>query len=602
MVNYNIFSELSKDLAEFDEKKINIVNPKDSNDIRFGRKSESGYQFSQKEALETIDMMYNSKYKTGVNDREGQRKTYMNIVKFYSEVSRMQTDMDIKDFVFIPDSYQDIDKVTLLKQQFKVWSRENEYGQIINDLNTDYSKYGTCVAKRVGDTIERVRLHDLKNTQNAKTLKEAMIKGFVIQEHEYNQYELDKYTEWDTEGIKLDHDEVVKCYERYSLVPRSVIDEFNGEESKDEELVLAMQILAPEVHKEGETPNGTILYIEEIDEDDFPYEEAHWDKIDGRWLGVGEVENQYENQISTNLSANLRRRAMLWGAKKIFQTKGDAVTKNLIKEVADGQVLEVGKNGEISQIATESRHLNEFQLDTNEWNENSKQKSFAFEVSTGESMPSGTPFRLGVILSRSVQSHFGLKRENFGFFLKRAFFNQLIPIFKKQTGDHIVRLAQNEEGINRIFDSLLIVKTNELFMKKLLDDDIQRNLETLEFDYDSVKAEVEKELIKSPYFFVEVPDKFYDDVHFYLELAITGESSNTQEEVETLVNVWQTLSQKGDPRADRLLEVIIAKTGKNLSSIIGKAPEQAAQPLPQGGELAQLQGLANQGQNEQGTV
>lgn len=577
MQEYNIFTALKRDLGDF-ENSIEIIAPDNQGELRFGKATDDGYMFSQSETLDTIDMMYNSKFKSGQYDSEGERKTFLNIVKFNAEVSRMQTDLDIKNFLFIPDTYQDINRVALLKRQFTVWTRENQYGQTINDLNTDYSKYGTCVAKRVGDEIERIPLRKLYVKQDAETLDEAARTGYVIEKHTLNSNQLDEYPNWNTEDLEMGIDDKLDVYERYSLVPMSEIKRFNGESFTDEDeynYVLAVQVLAPDAEsmakKDGEQ-YGNLLFIEEIDE--LPYEEAHWDKQDGRWLGIGEVENQFENQIAKNLTANLRRRSLLWGAKKIFQTQGDAVVKNLVKEVRDGGVLEVGKNGEIAQIATEGRHQAEYANDDAVWDANTRQKSFTFEVSTGESMPSSTPFRLGVLLNNAAQSRFGLKRENFGFFLERTFFNQLIPIFKRQTKEHTIAIAQNEEGIELLRSAVTTAKTNRMFMEALLDEDLERSLETLNFDFETEYKNVEDKLKQNPYFFIEVPDHFYDDAKFYVQLEITGEGTDLQKEVETLVTVWQTLEQKQDPRAERLLEIIVSKTGMNLEGILGKGQKQ----------------------------
>lgn len=601
-MEYNIFSELKRNLAEFEEE-IDIVQPQSEGTLRFGKHTETGYRFNQRDTLDTIDMMYNSKYKSGKYDSEGERKTFLNEVKFASEVSRMQTDIDIKNFLFIPDSYEHIDKVDLMKRQFTVWSRENQYGQVINDLNTDYSKYGTCVAKKVGERMVRVPLRKLRNTQDAESLDHAAkTGGFVIEEHTMTANEINEYPDWNVSGIKLGLRDKLTVYERYSLVPLSTIKEFNGdriEAGDDTVYVLAMQILAPDAEsmqlEDGEQ-YGNILFIEEVDA--LPYEEAHWDKQDGRWLGIGCVEDLFENQIAKNLTANLRRRALLWGAKKIFQTMGDTVVKNLVKEVRDGAVLEVGKNGEISQIQTASQHIPEFANDDNVWDANTKQRSFTFEVTTGESMPSSTPFRLGVLLSNAAQTRFGLKRENFGFFLERAFFNQQIPIFKKQTKEHIIAISQGVEGMERLRRAMVTQKTNQLFMDRLLDKNMERSLETLSFDFDAIFEEVENKIEEEEYFFVNVPDKFYDDAKFYLQLEITGEGTDVQKEIETLVTVWQTLVQQQDPRSERLLEVIVSKTGMNLQGVLGKKSNNTlnGQIRQIEGEVAanpQLQALAN---------
>ena len=119
-----------------------------------------------------------------------------------------------------------------------------------------------------------------------------------------------------------------------------------------------------------------------------PYREAHWKRQDGRWLGIGEVENQFENQVSRNMLTNLRRKNLMWSAKKIFQSPDDTVARNLIKDVKNGDVLNIMPNGNITQIDMSTRAQGEFTAAENVWEQNSDQKSFTFEIATGKSMPS----------------------------------------------------------------------------------------------------------------------------------------------------------------------------------------------------------------------
>ena len=94
-------------------------------------------------------------------------------------------------------------------RQFKVWARNNQYGQLINDLNRDYSKYGTCVAKKVGDDIKRVNIRKLRCKQNEETLEAAARRGYVIEEHDISVQELYDYPDWVIEDLEKDSNEMI---------------------------------------------------------------------------------------------------------------------------------------------------------------------------------------------------------------------------------------------------------------------------------------------------------------------------------------------------------------------------------------------------------
>lgn len=551
----DIITKLNNALGDFD-KSISIVDPDSQDIVRFGgSQTDSGYLFSQKDTIDLIDLYYNSRYKDGKIDQDGQRKLFMNICQFKANVAEKQTDVDVKNYNFIPDSEKDINLVWFLKRKFIVWTRENDYGQTLNDLNKDYSKYGSCVLKKLKDKVERVPIRQIICSQDAKSLKDAPLEGgYTIIKHKMTIDQIKKMPDWYTEG--LDFEGETPVYELYTLIDPEYVDQTGDEK------VLIVAYVAPELEIEDQC-----LFKDVIDE--VPLEEAHWDKQDGRWLGIGEVEKQFENQVAINMTENLRRKHLIWGAKKVWQTQGNAVVKNLVKQVADGSVLEVGANGVISQVPMASQNLQEFQLSKNGWIENSDQKAFAFEVSTGEALPSGTPFRLGVILSQAAAKHFELKRENFGLFLYRSFFNQLIPIFKKQTKAHNIAVANGEEGTEFIKEAVTNWNYNNKIQEQLLNG--------ITPDPQKIRTEIEAQASRTPFFFVNMPDKIYDDAKFYMQLDITNQETDTNAEMATLTTLYQIMSQKNDPRADKILNQIIALAGKNPNKVLGATQAVASQ-------------------------
>ena len=560
----DIITTLNKNLEDF-KASIVLVDGEQGQSVRFGASADEsgGYYFNQKETIDLIDLYYNSKYRDGKLDNEGQRKLFMNIVQFKANVAEKQTDIDTKNYLFIPDGESDANLVWFLKRQFQVWSRENDYGQILNDLNKDYSKYGSCVLKRTKKTVERVPLRYLMNNQDATSLKTAPLEGgYVIIKHKLTAHQANQFPDWK----EVEYEGKKDVYEMYSLQERG---ELEGEEG--DELVLTVSYVCPELE------DDPILFAEQIDE--VPLEEAHWDKQDGRWLGIGEVEKQFENQVAINMTENLRRKHLIYGAKRIWQTQGNAVVKNLSKQVQDGAVLEVGANGMISEVPMASQNLQEFELSKSGWMQNSDQKAFAFEVTTGESFDRSTPFRLGVILANSAARYYELKRENFGLFLYRSFFSQLIPIFKKQTKAHNVAVANGEEGTEFIKEAVMNHNINRKFFAKLLNGE----LPVLE----KIKTDVEKEINSSPFMFVGLPDKAYDSIKFKMTLDITGEAVDKDAEMATLTTLFQTLSQNQDPRADDILNQILSLTGRNPNKLLANSTA-VKQQLTQQGSMPQM--------------
>ena len=572
---FNIYAQIQKELEDFQTNKVHIAGTKNKGDtIRYLEKQNGGYNFSQWETLNLIDLYYNSKFESGDTDSEGQQKVFLNVCAFRSDVASKMVDLDTKNFTFIPEESASKWPAFFMAKEFRVWAKENYFGELLNDVVENYPKYGTVVLKKVGKTLERVPLKNLRNQQDAKDLRSAR---YVVEVHEDMSLEdMQAMEGWDTSNVSMKFGETATVYERYGRVPAKFYNKAKGidEEVDENESYDCLVISTLAQKKKGETPDGSVLFIEKIDER--PYLEVHWKKQDGRWLGIGEIENQFENQVSRNMIANLRRRALMWSAKKVFQSPDETVAKNLVRDVKDGEVLRIAPNGNITQVDMSTHSSSDFSVAEQVWEKNSDQKSFTYEVATGEALPSGTPFRLGVLLSGATKSHFDFKRQKLGLFLKRVITDFVLPEFAKDTNkEHVIALFDSEEGIEILKSIKAEHESNEHIKNTLLEGKVP--------DVDAIKALVNQEVSKLDTLFVTIPQDFYKNAKYNITLTVTGEEIDTHAQIETLTNLYQTMVQKQDPRADKVLERIIALTGSNTGLLSG--PSTA--PQPQGMQNAQ---------------
>jgi hypothetical protein len=565
-MQFNIFDQLQTELDEFYKGKVHIAGTQGQGDAKYLKKEDGGYTFSQWETINLIELYYNSKFESGPTDSEGQCKVFLNISRFRADVAAKQTDIDVKDFVFVPDDNASTFGAFFLTKQFKGWARKRQFGSVINELNQDFSKFGSCVAKRVGSNIERIPLNSLIVQQDAKSLKTAR---YVIQKHEDMTYdEMEAMKNWDVTDLDIKFGEKHCVYERHGIVQLSWYKQQKGlavEEGDDMRSIDVMAILLPYM-KDKKESKGAILFMEK--ETKRPYEEAHWAKVDGRWLGFGEVENQFENQVSRNMTANLRKRAMYWSSKHVFQSSDTEIAKNLVRNVKDGDVLKIMPNGNITPVAIETRNLAEFDTNDAMWEKNSDQKSFTYEVATGEALPSGTPFRLGVVMSNAVNSHFALKRENFGMFLSNIVSEQLLDVFKKENSkEHTVLIANDEKGIESLKREMVAFSKWQNFKDQLLNGILP--------DLQAIEQKVQEEIDNRQNHDFTVPEGFYDYIKATVDIVTTGENVNIEKKIETLTNFYNTLVQSGDMETAKVvMKRILALTGEDVQNYQSNAQQQ----------------------------
>ena len=573
MQNFSIGTQIDKELSDFRTKKVRMASLQHNDNLRYLKKEPEGYYFNQADTVTMIDLYWNSKFETGRIDKQGQRKIFMNVGKFRTEVSAKQVDIDVKDFKFLPDDYADPWTAYFLQKDFKEWTKDTYFGELVNQCVDNFPKYGSIVLKKVGKEIKFVPLQNLYNEQTADSLDTA---SYVIEEHPAMRlWEVNDMPNWNRDGLEMRFDETMDVYERYGHVPVSWLKKANDETPAkgDDDIYVDALVICGKTKNSKNTKQGWhIFFADEISKR--PYREAHWNKQHGRWLGCGTMEDLIENQQAKNIIINLVKRSLQWSSKRIGQTaNSDVAAKNLARDVQDGEILEVGANGTITEVNLSSKTNADFSAFLGEWEKNADQKAFTYEVATGESLPSGTPFRLGVILSNAVNSFFGLKREKLGLFLKRAVGDFLVPQFLKDMSDEerVITMFSDEPGFEALKQAAMDhVRSEAARLTMLSGEPVDASIiEEVAQPFEEVKT-----------LFFKLPANYYKEAKFKFDFTVTGEEVDVQAKIETLKTLYQIMAQQGDPRAEKVLERISALSGENLATFGPKPPPATPAMIP----------------------
>lgn len=567
MQTFNIFQQVRDELDDFFTGKVKIAS------AMIDGQETGGFEYSQWDTLQNIEFVDNSKFLKGEKDAEGQTKFFLNTASFRKEVASKNIDIDVKNFNFVPEEGQAEYGALIARKKFKKWAKDNGLSDKINDSVDRFPKYGTVVAKKVGKEIEIVPLFKLRNQQDAVSLEQA---NYVIEEHtDLNKHELEEYKDWDTSKLSVKWDERVTVYERYGYVPASFYKSNGGKsDTEDEKSIYCVCIVTLDKSKKGKT-GGELLFIEEAE---CPYTERHYSRQDGRWLGIGEIEKQIDNQAARNMVFNLRKKSLAWGSKNIFGSSDDTLVNNLSMQVRDGDVLKLSNPNALWRVDTTNRSSADYNSTDQLIEENSNQRSFTFEVATGESMPSGTPFRLGAILGNSVNTYYDKKRETLGLFWKDIVINMMIPLWLKETEDEFVEgVLDTEDG----FDELRQAKKERMITDEIINTIIAEK----PVDIEQIKLKVDEDLKKITRDYYSMTKEEIKNLKYRIDLDITGESIDVPRKIETLSTLYQTQVQMGDIEGAKLtIKRVMALTGE-------KAPQTAPQAMPQPTQMPTAQPL-----------
>ena len=553
MEPFNIFSQVQGELEDFFTEKVKIASATVDGRIT------GGFPFSQWETIKNIEFVDNSKFMNSVRDKEGQIKFFLNTASFRKEVASKNIDIDVKNFNFVPEDGQPEFPAIIARKKFRKWAKDEGLSDKINDTVDRFPKYGTIVAKKVGKDVVIVPLGKIRNQQDAKSLATA---SYVIEEHtDLCKSDFEYYPDWDTSEIDFKKwDTTVTVYERYGYVPAKFLKENGGTTAKvDTENVYAMVVITIDKSKKASGKSGVVLFCEETE---CPYIERHYARQDGRWLGIGEIEKQIDNQAARNMIFNLRKKALGWGSKAVFGSSDDTDVNNLSMEVRDGDILKLSNNNSLWRIDTTTKANVDFNSMDELVEKNSDQRSFTFEVATGESMTSGTPFRLGALLANSVNTYYDKKRETLGLFWKDIVIDFMIPMWIKQTPEEFIEgVLDTEEG----FEDLRQAKRDYLITDAI----VNAVAEGRPVDLQAIEMAVDAGLNKISRDYYKMTRKDIKELKYRIDLDITGESIDLPKKIETLTTLYQGQLQMQDFEAAKATQrKILSLTGERVPKTV----------------------------------
>ena len=610
----NIFKTIRDERDDFLNNEIEVV---------------PGYNFSQYETVKKIHLYYNSQYVNGnydVINGVQRKKVFHNISNWRCEVATKMIDLDVKDFTLISNNPDQDLNVYLLEKELKAWLKKNDMGQILNQISENLPKYGSCILKKNKDDIYLVDLRYLYNDQSAECLEDGryvLLKNFLSHQElremgkkgwEKVQDAIDNFSGkynlgYDQLGNGTSVDgslqqsnkdvPLVEVFERYGQVPLSW---FTDKEKDENEYVLAKYICAgvDEVTKNDEgvitEEDGIVLYKEQIDE--MPFKEVHYNRTNGRWLGIGIVETLFENQRRINEVKNQEAMALELASVQLFQTRDTTIASNILTDVNNGEILRV--KSEITPIATESRNVTGFKVVSDEIEQHSDSLTFSRDVVSGENPPASATLGAIQIQTQQTTAVFEYKKENIGLFLSEFIEDLVFPQIEKELNkEHVLRLTGSFEEMQKLRNNFVVNCTNREFFDKIISDD---NFDPTQENYDLIKETyTQKANAFGDKIWTKVIKNFFKDLDYYVDLTITGENKNPFAQIQNGQALLMTMQKDPtimqDPVKKKLLFKIMSNMGWHMSEL---EDLNSTQPSPmQMQQMQQMQLQANQPQMAQ---
>jgi len=547
-----------------------------------------GYNFNYLQTLNKIDLYFASRFLKGQYDSEGFKKLFIQIAKYRVNTATKSVNIGTKD-VQVRGVGENYYPAWFFEYELKEFMRDNGWGKLFNDICTKWPRYGSIITKDVNGNPVLMRL---RNMIWDMTQPDLMRSPFIDERHIYT------YDEFYNEGIKnqwANLEEVMEMYEKAKMEEIQVIERYGfvpGDELTDNpgnpsELVKARTIIAGlEFHdadlqsrnRKKLTQKAEILQALEIEKP--PYRKLDWEEEDGRGLGVGVMEDLFQHQEYHNDVTHLERKSLHWSSKKFFQTRDPEAPSNLYSQARNGDVFQL--KSELSPVAMEERNLPQYNLVFNRIKESADNNSFSHEIVTGEGLASGTPFRLGALLSNAVNTHYAFKRENLGIYIENLVWDFVVPQFKKEKrAAHIFSFNGDREQLEQVRDYLVNAYMDSMVRKHFKKTGKYPTLTAFDRELERIQGRLDKQDSVS----MELPENFYENIdrlRAKLKVDVSGQDVNSVD-LETLGNIFKIIAEnpgvEQNPTAMRLLEQIANEAGQNPRKLFGVG-KPAVPPAP----------------------
>jgi hypothetical protein len=524
-----------------------------------------GYSFSAYKLIRRIGLYKNQIYPTGKLDSQGNYKYWFDIIspRVNSEIKNI--DFDTKDILLYSDYKSDSMRILLANVAMKDYLAESGEASKLNEAVEQGSEWGNVVWKRLN---KGYKILELPNTmvlnQTAKTLEDSD----VIEYECLLSTDLRKKDVWENteELIKSAKPDTKKTspefhiYERNGEITEKEYLEAKGKEGGEENKYVLVKIIVGGTEREKPT---TLLFCDEITEK--PYKEYHRSSYSGRWLRKGLYELLMDVQTRANEIGNQIARGLEYASKTIFTGKERLIAQNINSDLQNGDYI---KADDLHQVEVRMNGLDQLIADWNRLMTVADSIANSYEVVTGESSPSGTPFRLAAQQNLNANKLFDFIREKLSIAFQDVISEYILPnLLKNLKTKEVLRLTSDSGALNSYYEALI----DSWYVRNLLsfpphDDEIAKD----------IKAKKLQEMLKNKEAVVELEDEMWNDFKPKVRVTITGENYNLAAELDTL-NTFIQLEQ--DPiRRTALIEMAMQKKNIDVSAL-PKTPPQPIQSV-----------------------
>lgn len=596
-MEYKIYEHTKELLGDYETRPVEILN---------------GLMFYQAQMIKTCEYYSNSKYLGGNKDELQRDKPFYNIVNYRVTLAKVATDLDIKDITIGSDNPTHYIHSMLLQKEGYEWMKKVNYGQTLNERGQTRAKYGGVLVKKV--MRDKELYVDTVDWRNVATDQVDIESGAIVETHYMTPVEImAKSDVWNdcldfvkaieknqrTNVSKYDQKQEQHntdrgiVYEVTGQFPVSYLADANGEPVSDE---MDYQYRLQHYFVGDVNGKGFLLFAEQMKEKDFPYKYLPWERMPGRALGRGVIEDSEEAQVWTNDSVINEKNAMDLAGKVVLKTTSKQVGANIL-EIDNGRIFEMEDGKELDVLNMEPSALGEFNNQIERWKTQADDATSSYDANSGKQPPADTPYSQTALLNQVAAKPFDYRREEAGIFETEIWEDWILPhLIKKLYKGHLLATDFTQEELDVIDNTFATWSVNQKAIDAILSGKIV-NAQSYQSAIATFKA-----TMKGKRRFLEIPEGFFDDIEAKITVLTTGEQKNKAAILQSLSTIMGDVMQSYNPQTGdfavltnpvmaRIFGTILELSGAGISpsslGIGAQTPTQGSQapsgqpPAPQ---------------------
>lgn len=547
-----------------------------------------GYEFSQYETLRTIELYHGSKFKSGSKDSLKREKPFYNICKFRVNVAVRATDLDTKDVQIEADDVGAYGQSFILSLKNRKWMKASNFATLLNSMGLARAKYGHVVVKKVERPGE-LQIHVVP-WRDLITDQVDITNGVKIERHYYSPADLQdmaKGSGWQNIDDAIATAEKqqsanvtgkgrynrtlganIEVWEVHGVLPDSYLPTVEGVETSDKTYSRQMHIVVLDEENKEEIKGVSLFAGPEASD---PYMDLAWEKIDGRGLGVGVIEDLFEAQVWTNHSVKQKKDMLDLAGKIIFQTANTSIAaQNVLTDLENGAIIT--STQPITQVNNAPVGLGALAQLMADWDTQAENVTSTYPAILGSTPPNGhSAFRLQASLQNEATAIFEYRRQEMGLLLQEMYREWILPFLVQQinrTTELVGEMTPDEAQI--VAGLIADFQTNQKVKDAILSGQVvtQAGMEAMKQSLlgAHVKAGTKRKF--------KFPKQFFQ-ADYNVDVNMTGEQKDNQKMLTGIFQIFGVVGQNPniltDPRMASLFNEAMELLGVSPALMSGKS-------------------------------